>query len=83
MFCYRKAGDFKLQELCEAYLEEQNGRDIISDPDQWYIAQGHYLRAAAIFQKHERFDKTFKCLESIREFVKAGGMSSHAATRSL
>ncbi|KAF3260640.1 hypothetical protein TWF192_009921 [Orbilia oligospora] len=53
MYCYRRAGKNKLVNMCQASIEERNGRDVISDPSCWDIARGHYLEAARLFRSCE------------------------------
>ncbi|RVD88960.1 uncharacterized protein DFL_003123 [Arthrobotrys flagrans] len=72
MRCYRKAGESKLEELCQACIEERNGRDIISDPNCWEEARAHYLKGAELFKKCEKYNRALGCFESIKEFLMAG-----------
>ncbi|KAF3926117.1 hypothetical protein ABW21_db0204796 [Orbilia brochopaga] len=73
MYCYRRADRPKLVHLCQAFVEEQNGRDILSDPTRWRDARAHYLEAGKLFNECERYDKAIKCFESIKEFLMAAG----------
>ncbi|KAF3217796.1 hypothetical protein TWF191_008426 [Orbilia oligospora] len=68
MYCYRRAGKNKLVNMCQASIEERNGRDVISDPSCWDIARGHYLEAARLFRSCEKYDRALKCYESIKEY---------------
>lgn len=72
MYCYKRAGNVMLADLCKASIEERNGRDIISDPNFWGGAKEHYLEAARLFRKCEKDDKALKCYESIKEYKLAG-----------
>lgn len=71
MYCYRRAGKPKLANMCQAFIEEQSGRDIISDPNCRDAARAHYLEAARLFRLYEKNDKALKCYESIKEYLMA------------
>ncbi|KAK6537109.1 hypothetical protein TWF694_011308 [Orbilia ellipsospora] len=73
-YCYRKAGKHQLQDLCQAFLKERQGWDIISDPAQQIEAQSRYLEAARLFEKCERWDRALRCYESIKEFLLAANL---------
>ncbi|KAK6352318.1 hypothetical protein TWF730_009148 [Orbilia blumenaviensis] len=71
MYCYRKAGKPKLVDVCQAFIFERNGRDIISDPNSWGLARGYYLEAAKLFRRCEWENRAVKCYESIKEYLTA------------
>ncbi|KAK6353688.1 hypothetical protein TWF696_005650 [Orbilia brochopaga] len=72
MYCYKRAEKPKLVQLCQAFLEEQSGRYIVSDPARWDDARVHYLEAAKLFRECDRYDRALRCFESINEFLMAG-----------
>ena len=62
----------KFVNLCQASIEEQNGRDIMFDPDRWEDSRKHFLEAARLFCQCEKEDRALRCFESIKEYVMAG-----------
>ncbi|KAF3286282.1 hypothetical protein TWF970_009826 [Orbilia oligospora] len=72
MYCYKRAGNVILADMCKALIEERNGRDVISDPNSFKVAREHYIEAARLFRKCNRNDKALKCYESIRDYKLAG-----------
>ncbi|KAF3314752.1 hypothetical protein TWF173_004562 [Orbilia oligospora] len=72
MYCYKRAGNVILADMCKALIEERNGRDFISDPNSFKVAREHYIKAARLFRKCNRNDKALKCYESIRDYKLAG-----------
>ncbi|KAK6508748.1 hypothetical protein TWF506_010825 [Arthrobotrys conoides] len=72
IYCYKRAGSVILADMCRASIEERNGRDIMFDPDSFKAAREHYLEAARLFRKCDRYDKALKCYESIKEYQLAG-----------
>ncbi|KAK6512649.1 hypothetical protein TWF481_001530 [Arthrobotrys musiformis] len=73
-YCYKRAGNTILADLCKASIEERNGRDIISDPNCWVAAKKYYLEAARLFRGCQKEDKALNCYESIQEYQMAGDL---------
>ncbi|KAF3112336.1 hypothetical protein TWF706_010923 [Orbilia oligospora] len=70
-YCYRRAGKSKLVDVCQAFIIERSGRDIISNPNSWELARQYYLEAAKLFRKCEWDNRALKCYESIKEYLMA------------
>ncbi|KAF3170946.1 hypothetical protein TWF225_010685 [Orbilia oligospora] len=70
-YCYRRAGKSKLVDVCQAFIIERSGRDIISDPNSWELARQYYLEAAKLFRRCEWDNRALKCYESIKEYLMA------------
>ncbi|KAF3903040.1 hypothetical protein AA313_de0205531 [Arthrobotrys entomopaga] len=81
-YCYRKAGKSQLQDLCQAFIEERHGRDIIADPAQKKHARIRYLEAARLFEKCERWDRALRCYESIKDFLMAAELCERLSQES-